>query len=407
MKVAGGSLRAADWPQFLGPERHGVAGADEKIAKGFPTSGPRILWSKPVGSGFAGPVVVGDRVIVFHRVGDKGIVEAVGPMSGEEQWRFTYEDSYADSFGFDDGPRASPAVGQGKVIVHGANGMVQALDLTNGKALWNYDSAVVWSSPQGFFGRACTPLIVGDKVVLTPGGKDAKGAAGVVCLNLEDGKVAWQGIADEASYAAPIQRQLADGSTALICWMRNNLTVCKASDGTSLFQQRLRSEMDASVNAATPIFCGPDRLFTTACYDVGAALWKWNGQGRLSQLWRKDDVLDCHYSTPVYHDGYLYGLHGRQEFGQSLRCIRVEDGKVMWESGKVAGGTLMLADKTLLLLTEGGELWMIEATPEGFQRRASEQLLRGGHRSYGALSKGIYYARDGSNLVAVDLRPAK
>ena len=115
-------------------------------------------------------------------------------------------------------------------------------------------------------------------------------------------------------------------------------------------------------------------------------------------------MLECHYSTPVHHQGHVYGFHGRQEFGQNLRCVRVSDGKVMWESGRTTGGTLLLVKDTLLVLTEDGELWMVDATPEKFSRRAAEQILRAGHRSHAAFSNGVFYARDGRQVIAVDLR---
>lgn len=398
------SAAAADWPQFLGPQRSGVADAGETLAAAFPPTGPRVIWTHPLGSGFAGPVVAQGKVIVFHRVEDAALVQALDVKNGNVIWRFSYENKFRDSFGFDNGPRACPTVAQGKVILHGAEGMIHVLDLADGRLLWSYDTVKEAASPQGFFGRVCTPIVVGDKVILTAGGKTAKGAAGIIALNLADGTPAWQGVEDEASCAAPILLEAA-GWPALICWMRNQLTVCDARDGTVKSQQPLRSKMDASVNAATPIWCGEGLLFTTASYNVGASLWKWDPAGRLARVWKKDDVLDCHYSTPVHHNGHLYGFHGRQEFGQNLRCVRVADGKVMWESGRLAGGTLLRVQDTLLVLTEAGELWMVDAIPDKFHRRAQGQIMTAGHRSHAAFANGIFFARDGKQLVAVDLRP--
>ena len=361
-----------------------------------------MLWSQPLGSGFAGPVVAEGRVLVFHRVEDQAIVQALDLLDGREMWRFSYENTFRDSFGFDNGPRACPTVAQGTVLVHGAEGMLHALSLADGKLLWSRDLAKEFSSPQGFFGRACAPLVAGDKVIVEAGGKNEKGPAGLVALNLKDGTTAWQGVGDEAAYAAPLLFD-AGNWQAVIAWMRNNLTVCDAADGSVKFQQRLRSDIGASVNAATPVWCDGAH-FTSACYDVGAALWKWSDSGKFTRVWQRDDVLECHYSTPVHHQGHVYGFHGRQEFGQNLRCVRVSDGKVMWESGRTTGGTLLRVKDTLLVLTEDGELWMVDATPEKFSRRAAEQILRAGHRSHAAFSNGVFYARDGRQVIAVDLR---
>ena len=390
---------AADWPQLLGPARDGKAAEGERLAAQFSSSGPKVLWTHPLGSGFAGPVVAEGKTIVFHRVGDKTMVEAIGARDGTDIWRFTYENSYKDNFGMDDGPRGCPAVAQGKVVVHGAEGMVHALNLADGSLLWKYDTVKETGSPQGFFGRACSPLIVEDKVILTPGGRTAQGPAGVIALNLADGRLVWQAVEDEAGYASPVVH-----GSAVFCWMRNNIAAISIADGKVLLQKPLRSEMNASVNAAQPVWVDEDRVFTSAGYGVGAHLWKWGAAGKLTQVWHKEDALECHYSTPVSHQGYLYGFHGRQEFGQHLRCVRADDGNVMWESGRVPGGTLLLVKDTLLVITEAGELWMVDATPEKFNRRAQEQIVKGGHRSYAAFSNGVLYVRDDRQLVAVDLR---
>jgi outer membrane protein assembly factor BamB len=363
------------------------------------------MWTHPLGNGFAGPVVADGKVVVVHRVEDQVIVQALHAKRGTEVWRFSHATNYADSMGVDNGPRACPTITQGKVIIHGADGLVHALDFNDGKLLWTYDTVKQAGSPQGFFGRATAPLAVSDRVVIMSGGKTSSGPAGLIALNLSDGKLAWQSIADEASYASPMLWNPAEPTT-LVCWMRNNLVFCDASTGRQIGATRLRSDMGASVNAAQPVRCDDGLLFTSAEYDVGATLWKW-ADGKFSRLWHKDDVLDCHYSTPVHHKGYVYGFHGRQEFGQSLRCVRVQDGKLMWESGRLEGGTLLVVRDTLLVLTEAGELWMVDAIPDKFSRRAQEQILRGGHRSYGAFSNGIYYARDGKQLVAVDLRETR
>ncbi|HEY2574066.1 MAG TPA: PQQ-binding-like beta-propeller repeat protein [Verrucomicrobiaceae bacterium] len=399
---------AADWPQFLGPNRDGVADESEAaITTSFPSSGPKILWRAKLGTGFAGPAVADGKVIVFHRTGDKAVVQALDATTGKEVWSFSAVTDYTDSFGFDNGPRATPTIAGGKVIVHGADGLVHALDLKTGAKLWRYDTVKELKSPQGFFGRSCAPLVVGRNVIITAGGSNDKGAAGVVALKLDDGTPAWQAVDDEASYSSPIVR----GDT-LVCWLRNQIVVCDSETGIIQFQQHHRSDMDASVNAATPIWCGADSLFTSACYGVGGSLWKMSvtrvpkhsPQVELKQVWTGEGSLDCHYGTPVYYDKHLYGFHGRQEQGQTLRCILAADGKLRWESPRVRGGGIIRVKDTLVLVTEDGELWLVAASPDKFNQLAAAQILRAGHRSFPAFANGILYARDGKELVAVDLR---
>src|SRR5467141_3270246 len=119
--VSGVSVFAHDWPQFLGPQRNGVY-SGPPLASSWPAGGPRKVWRKPVGQGFAGPVVAGNRLILFHRVGDEEVVEALDARTGNAQWRYAYATAYRDDFGFDEGPRAVPVIDQGRVYTFGAEG---------------------------------------------------------------------------------------------------------------------------------------------------------------------------------------------------------------------------------------------------------------------------------------------
>jgi outer membrane protein assembly factor BamB len=352
-----------------------------------------VLWQRPLGTGFAGPAVVGDRVIIFHREKDEAVVECLARATGEPQWRYTYTTEYVDRFGFVNGPRATPTVADGCVYTHGADGKVHALDLATGKLRWTVDTATAQGSPQGFFGRACAPLVVGGKVIITTGGPKA-----VVAFDAQQGSVAWASGEDEASYASPL---LASPDT-LLCWLRNNLTTFAVKDGRQLAAEHFRPDMEASVSAATPV--KTDRgWFISAGYDVGASLWDVSAEGTLKKTWSGSDLMDCHYATPVYRDSHIYGFHGRQEGGMTLRCLDLASGKVAWESGRVKGGTLMLVQDKLLVTTEDGELWIVKATPAKYEQLAAVQILRAGHRSYPAYSDGVLYARDAEKLVALRL----
>lgn len=395
------SLHAGDWPQFLGPQRNCTAVGEAAITG---SAEPEIVWKRMLGSGHAGAVVVGGRVIMTHRVGGEIVTEALSADEGKPIWKHFYPTTYRDSFGFDNGPRAVPCISAGKVITHGPEGMVQALDFETGKELWSYDTVAELESPQGYFGRACSPLVTDGKVLLNVGGKNAKGGAGIIALDLATGKLLWQATDDEASYSSPV---LIPGSAEVGAFFtRRGVLLAQTSDGKVLADDFFRAQIDASVNSAAPVPCGEGRLLFSAAYDVGAGLWRWNkAELKLTSLWKKADVLDCHYTTPVYHAGHVYGLHGRQESGMTLRCIDVADGHVSWEaSDRVPGGTLILVGDKLLMHTEAGELWIFSADPKKFNLLQRTQITRAGHRSHGAYSNGLLYARDAEKLVVVKVK---
>ena len=169
---------------------------------------------------------------------------------------------------------------------------------------------------------------------------------------------------------------------------------------------RWRSRSASSVNAASPIVVG-HRIFISAEYGPGAGVLEWDGE-RLSPLWSSNDVLSTHYATSVYRDGVLYGYHGRQEFGPSLRAVEFETGAVAWSVDQFRAGSIMRAGDRLLILREGGELVLADASPEAFRPIARAQILPATVRAYPALSDGILYVRNSDRpdavLAAVDLR---
>src|SRR5207244_986620 len=165
---------ASDWPQFLGPSRNGACPGTD-LAEAWPKDGPPIVWQKKVGQGFSGPVVASGKLVLFHREDDKERVECLEAKSGKLLWSFGYPTAYHDDFGFDEGPRATPAIADGRVITYGAEGALQCTDLATGKSVWVVNTRKEFQAAKGFFGIACSPLIEGPAVMLIIGGRDKAG----------------------------------------------------------------------------------------------------------------------------------------------------------------------------------------------------------------------------------------
>src|SRR5262245_45816558 len=112
---------ASDWPQLLGPTRNGIY-AGPPLAERWPTSGPPVLWSVKLGEGYSSPVVSDGRLVVCHRLGADLIVDCLDPKTGDRQWRFQQPMKFQDGAYFDSGPRPTPALRDGRVIVHNTDG---------------------------------------------------------------------------------------------------------------------------------------------------------------------------------------------------------------------------------------------------------------------------------------------
>jgi outer membrane protein assembly factor BamB len=389
-------LSAEDWPQFLGPERNGVY-RGPALAEMWGAEGPRVVWRKNVGQGFSGPVVAQGRLILFHRIGNEEIVDAIDPRTGMSQWRYAYPTSYRDDFGFDEGPRAVPVVVNGTVYTFGAQGQLHAIDLMKGTRIWSEDTQQRFRVAKGFFGAAGSPLVEEGRVLANVGGQNA----GIVAFDAKTGKPLWTATEDEASYSSAAGATIA-GRRVAIFLTRAGLVGLDPATGKVQFQRPWRARMAASVNVATPLVIG-DLIFISAEYGPGAGLFRLDGT-TLNQVWASDEALTNHYATSVHHNGVLYGFHGRQEFGQSFRAVELRTGKVLWNQDRFLAGTVTLAGDRLVILRERGELVVAPASPEAFRPLARAQILSGTVRAYPALSDGFLYARNENTLICVDLR---
>jgi len=350
-----------------------------------------------VGQGFSNPSVSQGRLILFHRVKDSEVVEALDATTGRGMWTFEYPTRYRDDFGFDEGPRAAPTIAGGRVYTFGAEGMLHCIDFATGKKIWSVDTHRQFQVEKGFFGAAGAPLVDDGRVLMNIGGV----SGGLVAFDAATGKTLWTVPNQEASYSSPTVATIRGVRHALF-FTRSGIVDVDPATGKVLYELPWHARMKASVNAATPIVVG-DQVFFSASYGTGAILLE-SVAGGWKKVWSSDDALTNHYSTSVYRDGILYGFHGRQEEGQSLRAIDFKTGKVRWDVDGFGAGTVTLAGDKLLILRENGELVVAAATPASFQQLASVKALPPTVRSYPALANGRIYIRNEKTLVCLDLR---
>lgn len=392
-----GRATATDWPQFLGPHRDGTS--VEAVRRNWPADGPAVLWSREVGAGFSSPVVTGDRVLLHQRRGDEEVLECFeAAKGGEPRWRATQTTTYRDDFGFDDGPRATPAVADGRVFTFGAEGTLGAFELATGRCLWSTNAARGFGADKGFFGFACSPLVTGGLVLLSLGGRDG---AGLVAFEADTGRLRWRTGTAEAGYSAPVLGEFG-GRQCAVFFTRAGLAIVDPLSGAVQLEHPWRSRQHASVNAATPLVLAPDRVFLTASYGTGAAMFQ-IGDRAARRVWSGDEMLSSHYASVVTRDGLLFGFHGRQESGPELRCVEAATGRVRWSKNGLGAGTVLLARDQLLVLTERGELLVASAAGDAFRPSARAQVLGSGTRGYPALANGRWFGRDPRRLVCLDL----
>lgn len=381
---------AADWPQFLGPNRDGHS-AETGLLKEWPKEGPPKAWECEVGAGYSGPAIAGGKLILFHRVGDAEVVECLDAKSGKKQWKYSSPTGYVDDLGKGDGPRATPIIAGDQVYTLGAEGRLQCLEFATGKKVWERDLAADYPFRKGYFGVGSSPLVDGDRIFVNVGSK----GAGVVAFDCKTGKEVWKAGSHRASYATPTIAKIG-GKRVLLFVTREGLLVLDPKDGSEVYSRPFRARIDASVNAATPLVAG-DEVFLSASYNTGALLLEGKGW---KEIWKSDDALSNHYNTSVKVGDYLYGIHGREEAGGELRCVEWSSGKVAWTKEGFGCAFLIAADGMLIATVESGELVLLDATPKAYTEHGRFAPLTKPLRAAPALADGVLYVRDEKTLTA-------
>ena len=388
---------AGDWPQIMGPHRNGITD-NERLTEQWPKSGPKKVWEAPIGSGFAGVAVSGDTLVLFHREGAEDKLTAFHSQTGERLWTTSFPTTFQPQIVDDDGPRAVPTIQDGAIYAYSAQGHLFCLELASGKTRWQRKTHQDFRADGGYFGAGSAPVVDGSFVIVNVGGDKMK--AGIVAFDTATGKTAWTAVNDQASYSAPLVTTIGD-TRHLLCITRLNFVSLDPATGKERFRTPF-GQRGPTVNAAIPVISG-NHVLLTASYGIGAE-WLKLGADKVEVVW-EDTVLSSQYTTPIIHDGAVYGIDGRQDSGgpSTLKCFDPTTKKVSWSKTGLKYSTLIAAGPILLMMQTDGTLRMARLSKDGYAELASASLLTGTTRALPALANGKLYIRNEKTLACFDL----
>ena len=379
---------AADWPQFRGPQRDGVS-RETGLLPEWPADGPAELWTVELGGGYSGIAVSDGRLFTMFSAGGDEFVVALEVASGKELWRVRAGDKFKDMFG--DGPRSTPTVDGERVYALGAKGKLLALSAADGKQLWSHDLVEAYGAESPKWGFAASPIVDGDLLLLDVGGSDG---GSIVAFDKKSGAERWRSQDDTASYSAPIIIEVG-GQRQAVFFTATRIVSVDPADGKLLWKKTWKTAYD--VNAATPVFIPPDRLFISSGYDVGGAVYKVGATG-VEELWRNREMKNK-FHTSVLHDDHLYGFDEK-----IFKCIDAATGRMMWQARDFGHGSLIYADGHLLALGDKGLLGLVEANPEAYREKSRATVLKGKSWTPPTLADGKLFVRDEKVLRSFNLK---
>lgn len=416
----------SDWEGFLGPTSNSIS--SEKGLKPWPKQGPKVLWVSPMGEGYSTVAVSRGRAFLFDRTREGVRLRCVESENGKELWKFIYPSNYEDAYGYSNGPRCYPVVEKDRVYIYGAEGMLHCLDVQTGKLNWKLDVNRQFGVIQNFFGVGSTPIIEGNLLIAQVGGspkgsetvpfQELKGnQSGIVAFDKFTGKVVYQVSDDQASYAVPMIASI-NGKRVGLQFGRTGLYSFDPSNGKPGFNFPWRARILESVNAANPVVVG-NKVLVSETYGPGSALLEVN-ENNYKVLWDdqnkiRDKSLQCHWNTPVYIDGFLYGSSGRHKSNAELRCVEFATGKVKWSEPGLSRSSILAVDGHLVVQAEDGFVHLLKVNPEKFDLVQSVlfrdsnglPLLQEPCWCAPVLSHGLLYLRGRNALVCVELMDAK
>lgn len=390
LTLIAGVAAAADWPQFRGPNRDGIS-PEAAVLKSWPASGPKVLWKAPLGEGYSQVVSAKGRLFTLAQQGEEQVALAFDGATGKRLWRTRIDREYNDGQG--DGPRSTPTVDGELVYVLSAHGKLAALRAANGQAAWQHDLRAEYGANPPQWGVSTSPLVEGNLLIVNVGGSGNKS---IVAFDKTNGKPVWTSQGDGAGYSAPIAITVR-GVRQVIVFTADAILSISPKDGRLFWRSGWKTDYD--VNAATPIFLPPDKLFVSSGYGTGSALLQIN-RTNVAEVWRSRGMKN-QFSSSVLHDGILYGFDN-----STFKAIDAATGKERWKQRGFGHGSLILAGGHLIVLSDRGKLALVQATPEEYRELGNAQVIDGKCWTSPSLADGRLYVRNEEELIAFDWKGA-
>lgn len=403
---ASGSI-ADEWPQYRGPA------ADGKSADTIGTldwsQGPNVVWKKPTPLGFSS-FAVADGKLYTLIARDNGVdvtryCVAMNAQSGEEIWAFELgENDYGRGGGGagarnnrgGDGPRSTPTVDGDRVYIYDANLKLICLNSADGARVWQRDILKEHEGRNVTWANATCPVIDGDHVFVAGGGPGQS----LMAFNKMDGNVVWKKGDERLTHATPVLTTV-QSKKQLIFFMRSGLIAVNPENGDEYW----RADFPYRTSSAASPVIDKDLVYCSAGYGVGAGLFRIGESMDVDSVWRKPNRLINHWSTPVVHDGHLYGMFSFKKYGTGpLCCVELATGETKWQKRGFGPGNCIIVGDKVVALSDAGDLVIVATNPAEYQEIARAKVLEGKCWSTPSYSDGRIYIRSTVEAACLELK---
>jgi len=388
---------------FRGTDRTGIY-REPGLMKEWPADGPSLLWeTEGIGLGYSSATVTDDAIYITGIRGDKDVLTAFTP-EGKKKWDVEYGtmlkvQNHPES-------RCTPTFSSGKIFVVSGSGELTCVS-TNGKILWKVDHYTKYKAPVPRFGISESPVVVDNKVIVTPGGN----MAAMVAFNVDNGRVVWEteSLNEESQYVNPLLIER-NGRKIIITHTPTLIIGVNTTDGKILWKFNFKSvnddPRDGQNYIQTPIY-KDGFLFAANGYGQTAAKIKLNDNGRDPELVWKNSEINPHVGGMVLINNYLYSsTHDNNSMGRWI-CVDWTTGKTMWITRWYNKGSIISADGMLYLYEERwGHVGLVKPDSSKLDVVSEFQIKKGTgpYWAHPVINKGRLFIRHGDYLAVYSLK---
>lgn len=395
-----GVAPAADWPQFLGPDRNGIS-KETGLISSWGSDGPEELWRIPGGVGMTSVVVRGTLACTMVQTDGQQRLLAFDAATGKKRWSTPVAPTYRNQMG--NGPRGTPALSTNSAFVLTGEGVLACVRLKDGHVNWKVETLTRHPGRSAEYGMACSPILWGDAVIVQIGARQATVAA----FDQKSGKTLWtDGSGETPGYSSPAILKVG-GREQLVVFAGKSAFGVDAK-GNRLWQFPYETGYDC--NIATPVAIDGN-VFISAGENHGSTLLKLTPDGTgfsPSVVWSstgRNSVLRNEWQTSILLGNYLYGYDNVGGAGPitNLTCVNAKTGERVWQEARFGKGNAIAADGKLFATTMKGELILMKPSPEGYIELGRKTVIQT-TRQAPSLAGGRLYVRDDREIVCFNVK---
>lgn len=382
----------ADWPGLWGPSRDGAA-LDRLAVGATPTA--RVLWRRPIGSGFSGIAAHDGRGFTGESDGKNDFVVAFDLATGRELWRTPLGETYRGHDGSRDGPISTPTLDAGRAFIVGPKGVLMALDAVKGTILWRHDLKAEYGAPEPAYGFGTSPLVAGARLIVQAGGTTHN----LIAFDKATGSVVWSANHTKTTgYSSPVLATIA-GRSQVVVHAGDSVYGASPENGALLWAHSLGSGGESD---RPPLALPGDRVLLSRWQESRLLHIEADASGALKarELWNSPRLRGS-YSPTILHDGRLFAMGGA-----NLLCVDPANAEVVWREKVYPGSVIRVGNHLLHLGEQSGELRVAAASTAGYKEILKTPVFNAGavSNTTPTFAEGRILLRNVEEIVALEVK---